>query len=60
MGIRVLTRQWREGDASAYLSISIALLVLIFAYAAGILGESSLFNHPVRVFLKGEFGGSGR
>jgi len=51
-GIQVLTLQWRAGDASAYLSISIALLVLIFGYIAGILGESSLFSHPVRVFLK--------
>ncbi|TGZ79115.1 inorganic anion exchanger [Ascodesmis nigricans] len=52
MGIRVLTRQWSEGDASAYLSISIALLVLIFAYAGGFIGESHLFNHPIRVFFK--------
>lgn len=51
-GIQVLTRQWRGGDASAYLAISIALLVLIFGYLAGVLGESSLFTHPVRVFLK--------
>lgn len=53
MGIRVLTRQWRESDAGAYLSISIALLVLIFAYLSGVLGDSHLFNHPARIFLKG-------
>lgn len=51
-GVQVLTRQWREGEASAYLSIAIALLVLIFGYMGGILGESNLFTHPVRVFLK--------
>ncbi|KAF8251792.1 putative inorganic anion exchanger protein [Wilcoxina mikolae CBS 423.85] len=51
-GIQVLTLQWRAGDASAYLSISIALLVLIFGYVAGIIGASSLFSHSVRVFLK--------
>ena len=51
-GIQVLSLQWRAGDASAHLSISIALLVLLFGYLAGIIGESSLFKHPVRVFLK--------
>ena len=51
-GVQVLTLQWRAGDASAYLSISIALLVLIFGYLAGVLGESNLFNHQIRVFLK--------
>jgi len=51
-GVQVLTLQWMQGDASAYLSISIALLVLMFGYIGGILGESHLFAHPVRVFLK--------
>ncbi|KAF8536441.1 HCO3 transporter family-domain-containing protein [Trichophaea hybrida] len=51
-GIQVLTLQWRAGDASAYLSISIALLVLIIGYIAGIIGASSLFSHSARVFLK--------
>jgi hypothetical protein len=51
-GIQVLTLQWRVSVASAYLSITIALLVLIFGYLAGIVGESKLFNQPVRVFLK--------
>lgn len=51
-GIQVLSRQWRAGDASAHLSISIALLVFLFGYVAGIIGQSSLFTHPVRVFFK--------
>jgi hypothetical protein len=51
-GVQVLALQWRQGDASAYLSISIALLVLVFGYLSGILGESHLFTHPIRVFLK--------
>ncbi|KAL7270970.1 hypothetical protein RUND412_006307, partial [Rhizina undulata] len=51
-GIQVLTLQWEAGDAAAYLSISIALLVLMTGYACGVLGESNLFKHPIRVFLK--------
>lgn len=53
-GVQVLTRQWKDGDdgASAYLSISIALLVLMAGYGCEVLGESNLFTHPVRVFLK--------
>ncbi|PUU74025.1 HCO3 transporter family-domain-containing protein [Tuber borchii] len=51
-GIQVLTLQWRAGDAAAYLSISISLLVLMSGYACSWLGNSSLFRQPVRVFLK--------
>jgi len=51
-GIQVLSLQWRTGDAAAYLSISISLLVLMFGYACSWLGNSNLFRHPVRVFLK--------
>ena len=41
------------GDESPfYLSIMIALLVFMVAYICGELGESALFTHPVRVFLK--------
>ena len=49
-GVEVLERL---GDgAPFYLSIVIALLVLISAYICGILGSSSLFRHWTRVFLK--------
>ncbi|KAL7936695.1 HCO3 transporter family domain-containing protein [Trichoderma chlorosporum] len=49
-GIQVLERL---GDGSAfYLSIVAALLLFMVAYICGELGASSLFRHPVRVFLK--------
>ncbi|KAI9846075.1 MAG: hypothetical protein M1837_004331 [Sclerophora amabilis] len=51
-GIQVLTRQWTTGDASAYLSITVSLLVLMCAYACGVIGGSSLFQHYVRIFIK--------
>ncbi|KAL2020003.1 hypothetical protein VTK56DRAFT_9003 [Thermocarpiscus australiensis] len=35
-----------------YLSVVVALLVFAIAYICGELGHSSLFRHPVRVFLK--------
>ncbi|KAL2135082.1 hypothetical protein VTI74DRAFT_9898 [Chaetomium olivicolor] len=35
-----------------YLSVVVALLVFAVAYICGELGKSSLFRHPVRVFLK--------
>ncbi|KAK4242288.1 HCO3 transporter family-domain-containing protein [Achaetomium macrosporum] len=41
------------GDAEPfYLSLVVALLVFAIAYICGELGRSSLFRHPVRVFLK--------
>ncbi|KAK7754899.1 hypothetical protein SLS62_003213 [Diatrype stigma] len=41
------------GDgAPFYLSVMVALLVFMVAYACGELGDSPLFWHPVRVFLK--------
>ncbi|KAK3902263.1 HCO3 transporter family-domain-containing protein [Staphylotrichum tortipilum] len=41
------------GDGeSFYLSVVVALLVFAIAYICGELGQSSLFRHPVRVFLK--------
>jgi len=49
-GIQVLTRQ-AAGEAF-YLSIMIALLVLIVGYLCGIIGESPLFKHYIRVFIK--------
>ncbi|KAJ6438490.1 anion exchange family protein [Purpureocillium lavendulum] len=49
-GIQVLTHL---GDAAPfYLSLVAALLVFMTAYICGQLGTSSLFRHPVRLFLK--------
>ncbi|KAM0249860.1 hypothetical protein ACHAQJ_008869 [Trichoderma viride] len=49
-GIQTLERL---GDGSAfYLSIVAALLLFMVAYICGEFGASSLFRHPVRVFLK--------
>lgn len=51
-GIQVLTRQWgAAGEASAYLSITISLLVLMTGYACGVIGNSKLFQRYVRKFL---------
>ena len=51
-GIQTLIRQWGVGDASAYLSIMVALLVLMCAYGCGVIGTSPLFQRYVRVFIK--------
>lgn len=51
-GIQVLTRQWEVNDASAYLSIMIALLVTAVAYLCGVIGKSSLFPRHVRKFIE--------
>ena len=52
-GIQVLTRQWAmAGEASAYLSIMVALLVLMCAYICGAIGEGSLFLRPIRKFIE--------
>lgn len=51
-GIQVLTRQWEVSDASAYLSIMIALLVTAVAYICGIIGQSSLLQRQVRKFVE--------
>ena len=51
-GIQVLTRQWAYGDASAYLSIMVSLLVLMVAYICGIIGSSPLFQRHVRKFIE--------
>ncbi|OJD32079.1 anion exchange family protein [Diplodia corticola] len=51
-GIQVLTRQWEAGDTSAYLSIMIALLVLMVAYIGGVVGNSTLFHRYVRKFIE--------
>lgn len=49
-GIQVLERL--GDDRAFYLSIVAALLLFMVAYICGELGGSSLFRHPVRVFLK--------
>ncbi|KAL2887807.1 putative transporter [Ceratocystis lukuohia] len=53
-GVQVLARldasSPTEGEAF-YLSIALALLVFLVAYAAAKVGESPLFLHGVRVFL---------
>jgi hypothetical protein len=51
-GIQVLSRQCAAGDTSAYLAIMVSLLVLMTAYACGVVGISSLFQHYVRIFFK--------
>ncbi|KAH7555045.1 HCO3 transporter family-domain-containing protein [Bipolaris maydis] len=51
-GIQVLTRQWEVSDASAYLSIVIALLVTAVAYLCGVIGQSSLLQRHVRKFIE--------
>ncbi|PYH87771.1 inorganic anion exchanger [Aspergillus ellipticus CBS 707.79] len=52
-GIQVLTRQWGSaGETSAYLSIMVALLVLMSGWICGELGNSSLFKRYIRKFLE--------
>ncbi|KAF2668174.1 anion exchange family protein [Microthyrium microscopicum] len=51
-GIQVLTRQWQAGEASAYLSIMVSLLVFMVAYICGAVGESKLFHRHVRKFIE--------
>ncbi|KAH7411612.1 HCO3 transporter family-domain-containing protein [Phaeosphaeria sp. MPI-PUGE-AT-0046c] len=51
-GIQVLTRQWEVDDASAYLSIMIALLVTVVAYLCGIVGQSNLLQRHIRKFIE--------
>ncbi|CAG7555506.1 unnamed protein product [Fusarium equiseti] len=49
-GIQVLEHLGRGQEF--YLSIVAALLVFMVAYICGELGGSSLFRHPLRIFLK--------
>lgn len=52
-GIQVLTRQWGlAGDTSAYLAIMVALLVLMTAFACGVIGGSNLFQRHIRKFIE--------
>ncbi|PGH18141.1 hypothetical protein AJ79_00770 [Helicocarpus griseus UAMH5409] len=52
-GIQILTWQWgKAGEASAYLSIMVSLLVLMFAYFCGAVGSSYFFQRYVRKFIE--------
>jgi hypothetical protein len=52
-GIQVLTRQWGlAGETSAFVAVMVSLLVLVFGYGCGIIGESSLFKRQVRKFIE--------
>ena len=52
-GIQVLTRQWAmAGQASAFLAIMVALLVLITAYLCEVVGQSNLFQRHFRKFIE--------
>jgi hypothetical protein len=52
-GIQVLTRQWAATTPAApYLQIMVSLLVLVFAYGCGIIGESRLFPRVIRKFVE--------
>jgi boron transporter len=52
-GIQVLTRQWEmAGETSAYLCVTVALLVLMSGYVCNMLGESSLFQRHIRKFIE--------
>lgn len=48
----MLTRQWATGETSAYLSIMVALLVLMTGYLCGIIGGSALFQRHIRKFIE--------
>ncbi|KAK7206617.1 HCO3 transporter family protein [Myxozyma melibiosi] len=51
-GIQVLTRQFERSDSEGFISIMIALLVLIFGYLCHIIGNNSpLFWRPIRRFI---------
>ncbi|GAD96714.1 conserved hypothetical protein [Paecilomyces variotii No. 5] len=52
-GIQVLTRQWGfAGETSAFLSVTVALLVLMSGWVCNELGNSSLFQRYVRKFIE--------
>lgn len=52
-GIQVLTRQWSiAGDTAAYLAVMVALLVLMTAFACGVVGGSNLFRRQVRKVIE--------
>jgi len=48
---QVLVSQFEAGQSSGYLSIAIALLVLIVGMSFQVIGRSKLFRHAVRIFL---------
>lgn len=49
-GIQVLTRLGSEEPF--YLSILVAIMVFMVAHICGDVGQSSLFRHHIRIFLK--------
>lgn len=49
-GIQILTRQ--GSGEEFYLSVMVSLLVLGFGYLCGIVGDSPLFQHYIRLFVK--------
>ncbi|KAF3491582.1 anion exchange family protein [Arthroderma uncinatum] len=52
-GIQVLTRQWgMAGETSAYLSITVSLLVFMSCFICGVIGESNFFNRHTRKFIE--------
>ena len=52
-GIQVLTRQFGESDdTGAYLSIMIALLVLMTGYGCGVIGGSTLLQRYIRKLVE--------
>ncbi|KAI9736679.1 MAG: hypothetical protein M1834_000883 [Cirrosporium novae-zelandiae] len=52
-GIQVLVRQWSLSDpTAAYLSITVALLVLGAGYICGLIGNSNLFQRTIRKFIE--------
>jgi HCO3- transporter family. len=52
-GIQVLTRQWGlAGETSAFLSVMVALLVLMSGWVCNELGNSNLFQRYVRKFIE--------
>lgn len=52
-GVQVLAAQWDvAGETSAYLSISISLMVLMVGYGFAAIGASNLFWRGARKFLE--------
>lgn len=52
-GVQVLTRQWGfSGETAAYLSIMVALLMLMSGYICSEFGKSTFFMRIVRTFLE--------
>ena len=50
-GVQILIAQFEAGDASAFLSIAIALMVFVVGFIIKAAGHSKLFKHLVRLVL---------